>query len=94
MDRRGAWKAGQPDWRIHPQKAFEQKEFWEVFHTCLDKMQERLRTAFTLRELEGCSAEEICNELNITSTNLWVMLYRARARLKVCLEENWFKVNE
>src|SRR5205823_382467 len=34
--------------------------------------------------------EEICKELSITSTNLWVILYRARVALRQCLEQNWF----
>ena len=29
-------------------------------------------------------------ELTITSTNLWVILYRARMALRQCLEQNWF----
>ena len=94
FDRKGRWKTGSSEWIIHPRKAFEQKEFWDAFECCLGYLQERLRSVFVLRELEGLSAEEICKELNITSTNLWVMLYRARARLKECLEENWFKANQ
>ena len=93
FDRKGRWKSGSSEWIVHPRKAFEQKEFWDVFESCLGDLQERLRSVFVLRELEGLPAEEICKELEITSTNLWVMLYRARARLKECLEENWFKVN-
>jgi RNA polymerase sigma-70 factor (ECF subfamily) len=33
---------------------------------------------------------EICKELSITSTNLWVIMYRARVSLRECLEQNWF----
>jgi RNA polymerase sigma-70 factor (ECF subfamily) len=42
-----------------------------------------------LREIDELSTEEICKELNITATNSWVMLYRARMGLRRCLEENW-----
>lgn len=91
LDRKGHWKTGEPDWRVNPRKAFEQQEFWAVFESCLGKLQDRLQAVFTLRELEGCSAEEICRELDISSTNLWVMLHRARSRLKTCLEHHWFK---
>jgi RNA polymerase sigma-70 factor (ECF subfamily) len=93
LDRKGHWKTGDPEWRVHPRKAYEQQEFWEVFSSCLEGLQERLRIVFSRRELEGSSAEEICNELEITSTNLWVMLYRARNKLKTCLEENWFRAD-
>jgi RNA polymerase sigma-70 factor (ECF subfamily) len=94
LDRKGAWKVGQADWRINPRKAFEQAEFWAVFEDCMNGLQDRLHSVFALRELEGQSAEEICQELNISSSNLWVMLYRARGKLKTCLEQNWFKANQ
>lgn len=93
FDRKGRWKPGQAEWLINPRKAFEEKEFWDVFEDCLGHLQDRLRAVFVLREFDGLPAEEICEELDVTPTNLWVMLYRARARLKICLQENWFKAN-
>lgn len=60
---------------------------------CLDGLKGRHRSAFLLREVEGTSGEEICKTLGISSTNLWVILYRAREKLQACLQENWFKAN-
>jgi hypothetical protein len=48
------------------------------------------RRAFSLRELDGLGTEEICKILDITATNLWVILHRARGKLRDCLEINWF----
>jgi len=42
-----------------------------------------------LRDVEENPNEEICKELNITATNAWVMLYRARMGMRKCLEMNW-----
>ncbi len=36
----------------------------------------------------------VCKELAITSTNLWVILHRARALLRACLEKRWFTGDE
>lgn len=94
FDAKGHWKAGPPEWSVNPRKAFEQKEFWDVLQGCLAGLKGRHRTAFMLRELDGVSGEEICKTLGITSTNLWVILYRAREKLQTCLQENWFKANE
>jgi RNA polymerase sigma-70 factor (ECF subfamily) len=44
------------------------------------------RTAFALREVEGLVSEEICKILNVTRTNLGVLMFRARNRLRECLE--------
>jgi RNA polymerase sigma-70 factor (ECF subfamily) len=46
--------------------------------------------AFTLREIDGLSSTEICEILNITPNNLWVLLHRGRTNLRNLLETNWF----
>ena len=93
FDTKGRWKAGPSEWKVNPRKAFEQKEFWHVLQRCLEGLQDRHRTVFLLREMDGVSGEEICKSLGISSTNLWVMMYRAREKLQGCLQENWFKAN-
>ena len=90
FDRKGTWKVSPNEWLTNPTKAFEQKEFFTVLHGCLEKVQEKQKQAFMLRELEGADPEDICRELDISSSNLWVLLYRARLSLKRCLEVNWF----
>jgi RNA polymerase sigma-70 factor (ECF subfamily) len=44
--------------------------------------------------MEEISSEKICKELNISKSNLWVILHRARLKLRECLEENWFEKDE
>jgi RNA polymerase sigma-70 factor (ECF subfamily) len=43
-----------------------------------------------MREHMDLETDEICKELGITTTNCWVLLYRARMALRECLEKNWF----
>ena len=45
---------------------------------------------FLMREWLELSSPEICKELSMTSTNLYVQLHRARLRLQECLNINWF----
>jgi len=90
FDRKGHWRVAPADWQIHPGKILEQKEFMVVLGNCLQHLPDRLHRLFILRELEDWDSEEICKDLEITPTNLWVMLYRARMRLRGCLTENWF----
>ncbi|OYW58814.1 MAG: hypothetical protein B7Z40_22445 [Bosea sp. 12-68-7] len=49
----------------------------------------QLAAAFSMRELGGLETQEICKELNITTTNCWVMLHRARVGLQQCLQTHW-----
>lgn len=94
FDRKGRWRVAPADWQINPEKILEQKEFMEVLSACLEHLPDRLRRLFILRELENQESEEICKVLNISSTNLWVMFYRARMRLRNCLTQNWFDAQE
>jgi RNA polymerase sigma-70 factor (ECF subfamily) len=86
----GAIAPPEREWRETPHKLLENKQFWDVFAGCLDGLTPAFRSAFTMRELDGLGTEEICKILDITPTNLWVILHRARAKLRGCLETKWF----
>jgi RNA polymerase sigma-70 factor (TIGR02943 family) len=77
------------DWG-NPEQDFRQVQFFEVLEACTSKMPANLGRVFLMREWLELPAEEICKELRITSTNLYVQLHRARLRLRGCLELNWF----
>jgi RNA polymerase sigma-70 factor (ECF subfamily) len=79
------------EWHTSPEVLVEQSDFWKVFSDCLSPLPTRTASAFTLREVDGLSSEEICETLSIKVNNLWVMLHRARLHLRNCLELNWFK---
>ncbi len=58
----------------------------EGIEGCLDEVPSQQRMAFILREVEGLATPEICKILEVTRTNLGVLLYRVRNRLRECLE--------
>lgn len=61
-------------------------EAMERLSECLDRIPERRRTAFVLREVQHLDTDEICNVLQISRNNLGVLLFRARHGLRECLE--------
>lgn len=75
-----------------PENALEQKQFLGVLQNCMDKLPAKLATLFMMRDVQETDNEEICKELNISTTNAWVMLYRARMGIRKCLEINWLGV--
>ena len=85
----GHWQQLPATWG-NPEKALEDRKFWAVFEMCSHLMPERTARVFMMREVMELSTEEICQELAITPTNLWVMLHRARLSLRECLEIKWF----
>jgi RNA polymerase sigma-70 factor (ECF subfamily) len=85
----GDWQIRPSKWAIDPMKLYEQKEFMDILYHCLGELPERHAEAFMMREIDGLSTEELCKLLNISATNSWVMLYRARMWLRRCLENSW-----
>jgi RNA polymerase sigma-70 factor (ECF subfamily) len=94
FDDGGKWQVRPRKWAINPGKIYEQKEFFDVLYHCLAELPGRLAEAFMLREMDGLSTAEVCKVLNITATNSWVMLYRARMSLRRCLENKWLRADQ
>jgi RNA polymerase sigma-70 factor (ECF subfamily) len=85
----GGWQNRPARWTEDPMAALEQREFMKVLHQCLGGLSDRLAHAFAMRELDGETTATICKVLNISTTNCWVMLHRARAAMRRCLEMKW-----
>lgn len=88
FDETGHWEEKPLAWDM-PENALEQQQFLGVLQTCMDKLPAKLAQLFLMRDVHETDNEEICKELNISATNAWVMLYRARMGLRKCLEINW-----
>jgi RNA polymerase sigma-70 factor (ECF subfamily) len=73
-----------------PDGTLEQKDFFRVLEVCLDKLPAQAARIFMMREWLEFDTGEICKELSLSATNVWVILYRARLRLRECLDLNWF----
>jgi RNA polymerase sigma-70 factor (ECF subfamily) len=86
----GHWAEPPQSWD-EPGSLLQQQQFLEVLQQCLDRLPKKLARIFLLREIEEVESEEICKALDITSTNAWVMLYRARMGLRKCIEMNWLE---
>ena len=74
----------------NPVESLSSQQFFKVLEACAEKLPAAQGRIFLMREWLELSVEEICKELNLTSTNLYVQLHRARLRLRECLELNWF----
>ncbi len=89
FDSVGHWRQGPKAW-LDPGKALEAKEFWEVYGECLKALPARQGEVYSLHATGEHSSDEVCKIFGITPSNLWVILHRARLRLRNCLEINWF----
>ena len=94
FDEHGHWRVseglGPREWGRDAARALEQKDFWRVLDACLCRLAPRAAEVFVLREIDGLPTSEICKVAGITATHLWVIMHRARTRLRGCLEREWF----
>lgn len=89
FDERGHW-AEMPSAWPDPDASLESKQFFTKLEQCLAALPAKTAQAFMMREHLGLDTSDICKELAITPTHCWVLLYRARMALRLCLEKNWF----
>lgn len=76
---------------LNAEEILENSELGDAIYNCLDKLPEKQATVFKMKTILNYETETICNELNITASNLWVIIHRARIAMAECMEKNWFK---
>ena len=88
---KGGWipERGPQEWP-DAGSSLDNELFWKTYRDCAGKLPPKVAAVFDLREVDGMPSKEICELLEISEGNLWVMLHRARTALRRCLETNWF----
>lgn len=67
----------------------ENEELGMAIYKCLDTLSPKQAAIFKMKTIDNFDTEAICNEYNITPSNLWVIIHRARTAMADCLEKNW-----
>ena len=92
VDSYGHWleETAPKEWTEQADNSVNRKEFYQVLRFCISKMPHKLVPAFMAKYIDDEDSEKICKELNISSSNYWVMIHRAKVLMRSCLEKNWF----
>lgn len=92
-DREGEWieERAPSSWGSEVEKVIENDELREALEKCIGALPEKYAMVFRMKTIQQFETEDICKELEITSSNLWVIIHRARTQLRKCMEESWFK---
>lgn len=69
----------------------ERKEIQKIINICKDHLKTLQQHVFILKYLEDMDSNEICKVLNISSSNYWVLIHRARLQMRDCVEKFWLK---
>ncbi len=76
-------------WNINADEQLENEEFMQILKACIKHLPEKWASCFVLKVMEEMKSDEVCKELELTSSNLWVILHRARLQLRECIEKGW-----
>jgi RNA polymerase sigma-70 factor, ECF subfamily len=86
------WALGPTPWPT-PEDELLARETREVILRALEKLPAAQREVLVLRDLQGWSAPETCNALDLSDTNQRVLLHRARTRIRQAIED-YFSATE
>ena len=89
FDAMGNWKPGAIRWSPSPGQNLEITELQTVVQECLSTLPQNQADVFVLSVMEELDSDEICRELNITPSNMWVRMHRARLGLARCVSSKW-----
>ena len=76
---------------LMPDGELEQEELMKIIQWCISHLPPNLASAFVMKMIDEAESDEVCKELGITPSNLWVMLHRARLKMRQCIENKWLK---
>src|SRR3954447_1130421 len=82
----GHWWAYPSDWRALPEQALHEQETLDAVTAAIDELPPAQRTVITMRDMVGCTPEEVCAALDVSDGNQRVLLHRARSRVRAALE--------
>ena len=92
FDAEGKWLENKipKDWQVGDSPT-DRKEMQKVINWCKNRLKELQQQVFILKYLEEMESVEICKVLNISTSNYWVLIHRARLQMRDCIEKNWIK---
>lgn len=92
-DDEGSWlKSARPQpWKDDTPHLLDEDNFQEVLRKCLSVLPEKWHACIKLKYIMNKKGKDICQELEITPTNFWQIMHRAKLNLRECLERNWFQ---
>lgn len=92
FDAEGSWrKEKRPQYWAEEPHLLDDLDFQEVLKQCMDALPQTWNTCVKLKYLSEKKGEDICQELEISPTNYWQIIHRAKLQLRECIEQNWFR---
>lgn len=92
FDAKGEWskKEKPKQWSVEEENLLDNTEFQKALEHCVEKLPGNWHRVITLKFLEEKESDDICKEMDISPSNYWVLIHRAKLQLRACIEKKWF----
>ena len=89
FDSHERWNQAIQEWSDSPLYSVQSNEFWEIIKKCLNALPDSMSSVFMLREFDGISTDELSESLELSKSNIWTLLSRARLKMRDCLKDSY-----
>jgi RNA polymerase sigma-70 factor (ECF subfamily) len=80
------WATPPRSWARVPEERLEARETIDCIRMAIADLPDAQRTVIALRDIDGWSAADVCDALEITDANQRVLLHRARSKVRMACE--------
>jgi RNA polymerase sigma-70 factor, ECF subfamily len=84
----GHWNGYPGDWSSLPEDGLMGRETIDVVKRAVEELPDAQRSVIAMRDMAGCSSEEVCDALDVSAGNQRVLLHRARSHVRAALERH------
>ena len=84
----GHWRAYPGNWQKLPEDALSDRQTLDVVLSTIQELPTPQRIVITMRDIQGCGSEEVCEALEVSEGNQRVLLHRARSKVRAALERH------
>lgn len=89
FDERGHWSKPPGRWGRSPEDALIEARTLEIVHQLIEELPPLQRTVMMMRDVQGFTAQETCEVLQIEANHHRVLLHRARAAVREALDQHF-----
>lgn len=92
FDEYGHWRTAEcpQHWSEADDHLLDNGEFRNTLQKCRGNLPEHWNMVLLLKYIDQRDGKEICQDLNISPSNFWQLMHRAKLQLRKCLEVHWF----
>lgn len=93
FEENGHWKKkNEPTpWGVEEANPLENDELRKILEGCMKKMPSHWALIFSMKYMDEEDSDTICKELNLTPSNFWVIIHRAKLNLRACISKQWVR---